>query len=639
LRLTPRERNQMQPTESTRASRRRKKGSAASVESAATPTAQAATPERPHDSGAEHAHGSDPETPVEADLEPKVAGYMIHPIPKALPPSTEKELAALTDNVCLNGLVQPIVLYEGMILDGRNRAIACERAGVPLRTVPLQEGISPVDYVVAVNLRRRQLTAAQKAVVGAKLAPFYAAEAAERQRVLSGTRANPDGTHPEVTEILPEPDKCGEAREKAAKATGANPRYVSDVLKLQREAPDLFEAVASGAMGIPKALRELEKQRDERTDEETSSTRAEFLVVVRDEADARPARAPEVLYGPKTYPNIALFRLHEAGDTKVDLGAKRGFAHVALFAVPVEPSRMIKDMDGRPFCKASCRFLALSVRGTVPEPATVPTQIIDNDYPGVFKMVEAMFPKDLKVLVSTEQHDAPQNWRYLLIDSKNCDDPAQPAETSMAISSGVTAPAEHDPVDKPKKTKAQSSKTVAIQNPHATADRANDHPHADGTEAPSTTASSSPLGAERPRDADHTQGCKANPVAPNLAAPEKSTRSLLRASVLCNCLARIRSCDYSLHAHLARPKLIIRATYADFEEIREVLRQCGIWKADRRRPPGWGRKAGNCPLNYVLRLSEDWRVLDKEWPTIQRRHSTATQRSTTDEPHEIPKTK
>ena len=58
-----------------------------------------------------------------------------HPICLLIPPADEDELQDLTDDIRAHGLIDPIVLFEGMILDGRNRSAACERAGVAPRYV------------------------------------------------------------------------------------------------------------------------------------------------------------------------------------------------------------------------------------------------------------------------------------------------------------------------------------------------------------------------------------------------------------------------------------------------------------------------------------------------------------------------
>jgi DNA modification methylase len=68
-----------------------------------------------------------------------------------------------------DGVREPIWLYEGKILDGRNRYRAALVAGVscPTRTY---EGDDPLAFVISLNLKRRHLDESQRAMVAAKLA-------------------------------------------------------------------------------------------------------------------------------------------------------------------------------------------------------------------------------------------------------------------------------------------------------------------------------------------------------------------------------------------------------------------------------------------------------------------------------------
>ena len=69
-----------------------------------------------------------------------------HPIADAFPLIGGTEFDALVADIKANGVHEPIVLYEGKILDGSNRYRASAVAGVdcPLREYP---GNDPVGYV------------------------------------------------------------------------------------------------------------------------------------------------------------------------------------------------------------------------------------------------------------------------------------------------------------------------------------------------------------------------------------------------------------------------------------------------------------------------------------------------------------
>jgi ParB-like chromosome segregation protein Spo0J len=82
-----------------------------------------------------------------------------HPICLLIPSADEDELQDLTDDIRAHGLLDPIVLFEGMILDGRNRAAACERAGVAPRYAQFGGGREDaLILVISHNLKRRHLT-------------------------------------------------------------------------------------------------------------------------------------------------------------------------------------------------------------------------------------------------------------------------------------------------------------------------------------------------------------------------------------------------------------------------------------------------------------------------------------------------
>jgi ParB-like chromosome segregation protein Spo0J len=57
----------------------------------------------------------------------------IHALALIFPPMTGAEFDDLVESVRINGLMNEIVLWEGKILDGRNRYLACKAAGITPR--------------------------------------------------------------------------------------------------------------------------------------------------------------------------------------------------------------------------------------------------------------------------------------------------------------------------------------------------------------------------------------------------------------------------------------------------------------------------------------------------------------------------
>ena len=94
--------------------------------------------------------------------------YKLHPACTAWPPMTEEALAELTEDIRINGLREPITLTpDGLLLDGRNRAIACEHLGIRPTTV-VWDG-DPVAFSISKNARRRHLDKIDLGFAGAKL--------------------------------------------------------------------------------------------------------------------------------------------------------------------------------------------------------------------------------------------------------------------------------------------------------------------------------------------------------------------------------------------------------------------------------------------------------------------------------------
>jgi hypothetical protein len=91
-----------------------------------------------------------------------------HPLADLFPLLDGARMQELAQDIATHGLLDPIVLYEGHILDGRCRDVACRKSGVAPRH-ETYEGTDPVGFVVSQNLHRRQLNDTQRSIVGARI--------------------------------------------------------------------------------------------------------------------------------------------------------------------------------------------------------------------------------------------------------------------------------------------------------------------------------------------------------------------------------------------------------------------------------------------------------------------------------------
>jgi ParB-like chromosome segregation protein Spo0J len=95
-----------------------------------------------------------------------------HPLASLFPLMEGAEFDELVADIKANGLLEDIVLYEGMILDGRNRYRACLAAGRKVYTSDFSDVTlidDPATFVISRNIHRRHLTAEQKRELIAKL--------------------------------------------------------------------------------------------------------------------------------------------------------------------------------------------------------------------------------------------------------------------------------------------------------------------------------------------------------------------------------------------------------------------------------------------------------------------------------------
>ena len=166
-----------------------------------------------------------------------------HPAAAMFPMMPADELQALAADIEAHGLVEPVVLFEGKILDGRNRVKACELAGVRVDTVAWvpQDDRTPIEFVISSNLYRRHLSTSQRAIIAATdVLPKLEAEANEK--MLAGV-ANPD-------QKVAQGSRAPQASEQAAELLGTNKQYVSDAKKIADIAPDLVDEIKSGELTI-----------------------------------------------------------------------------------------------------------------------------------------------------------------------------------------------------------------------------------------------------------------------------------------------------------------------------------------------------------------------------------------------------
>jgi N6-adenosine-specific RNA methylase IME4 len=91
-----------------------------------------------------------------------------HPLANVFPLLQGAAFDGFTADIAAHGVREQITLYQGKILDGRNRYRASIVAGVPC-PMRIYDGDDPAGFVVSENLVRRHLGPSERAMVGARM--------------------------------------------------------------------------------------------------------------------------------------------------------------------------------------------------------------------------------------------------------------------------------------------------------------------------------------------------------------------------------------------------------------------------------------------------------------------------------------
>lgn len=148
----------------------------------------------------------------------------VHPASRLLPVMSDEELKRLVEDIDQHGLMEPITVHDGKILDGRSRWTACVLAGVkPTYMQWTGLGEIPSRYVIAKNLWRLNLTRSQLAALAVQLGPIVKSEFR--------------------TAGLPLPAKFDEF---LGKIVGVSHNSIFQARKIQETSPEEFEKLKKG---------------------------------------------------------------------------------------------------------------------------------------------------------------------------------------------------------------------------------------------------------------------------------------------------------------------------------------------------------------------------------------------------------
>jgi len=118
-----------------------------------------------------------------------------HPVADIFPMIDSAAFEELKADIKKHGLREPIYLFQGKVIDGRNRLKACKELKIKPEFREWNGEGNLIDFVISLNLHRRHLTESQRAMVAAKTANLKKGLRADRSIELSKTQS-------EVAEIF-----------------------------------------------------------------------------------------------------------------------------------------------------------------------------------------------------------------------------------------------------------------------------------------------------------------------------------------------------------------------------------------------------------------------------------------------------
>lgn len=157
-----------------------------------------------------------------------------HPLSAAFPSMSDEDFATLKADIAAHGQREPIIVHEGMVLDGWHRYRACADLGIKPQQFTFDASADPVAFVLSNNLHRRHLTPSQRAAAIVACAD-YGSHGGNRK--VQGATLPLDPAKPKVDDL--------------AKAAQVAPRLIKDAAVAKKAG--LLDEVKDGTISASAA--------------------------------------------------------------------------------------------------------------------------------------------------------------------------------------------------------------------------------------------------------------------------------------------------------------------------------------------------------------------------------------------------
>ena len=183
-----------------------------------------------------------------------------------IPPLADDEYDRLEKSILEEGFHdwEPIVTWNGTIVDGHNRYNICDEHGIPFKQIerdfPSREAAK--IWIIEKQLGRRNLTAGQKAAL---VIDQHEAEVREQARLRQARHGNTAPGRPKNTRAPESPSEAGDDKhpqhgrtaEVLAGKAGVGHMTIKRALKVKREDPELYDKVRKGDIPVTSAYKKV----------------------------------------------------------------------------------------------------------------------------------------------------------------------------------------------------------------------------------------------------------------------------------------------------------------------------------------------------------------------------------------------
>jgi hypothetical protein len=188
-------------------------------------------------------------------------GMPVHPVCDIFPLMDGENVFALQRDIEQNGLLAPIVVHDGQLVDGRNRVFACQAAHVTPQTVEwttIYSGpMTLARWIWSINAERRHLTVDQYVAAQVSLYSWEESEAAKLKQIDAGKKGGQTAgrSRPKANSLVTdssqpyaEPKRAPAVRTKLAEQLGVSEHKVQQAINVQKADPELLKKVAKGTV-------------------------------------------------------------------------------------------------------------------------------------------------------------------------------------------------------------------------------------------------------------------------------------------------------------------------------------------------------------------------------------------------------